>query len=191
MSDWPAINTALTAGEVVILPTETVYGLATRANSGPAISKLYAIKGRDFDKPLAVCVRDAVQGETLAVFNDTARHLAEQYWPGPLTLVLDAQKTINLDPRALGEIDGRKTIALRCPDVSWRKHLTAPLALTSANRSGEADSVTFADAMASVGTDIGAALAHHEDLSGVPTTILRVTETGLAILRQGAVEVSV
>jgi len=112
MSHWSEIKTALDAGEVVILPTETVYGLAARADMADAVSKIYDIKGRDFDKPLAVCV------------------------PGSLTLVLNVKDGTALDPRVTSNSSGVATIALRCPDADWRADISDPLALTSANRSG-------------------------------------------------------
>jgi len=136
MSHWSEIKTALDAGEVVILPTETVYGLAARADMADAVSKIYDIKGRDFDKPLAVCVKDIEQAKTLAHFDVLSQQLAERYWPGSLTLVLNLKDGTALDPRVTSNSRGVATIALRCPDADWRTDISEPLALTSANRSG-------------------------------------------------------
>lgn len=188
MKDWPNILTALEASGVVLLPTETVYGLAARIDRPDAISKIYAIKGRDFDKPLAVCVRDIEQAKTLAHFDCASEQLAGRYWPGSLTLVLNAQA--DLDPRVTGEANGTRTVALRCPDVDWRNAMDVPLALTSANRSGAPDCVSYAEAMDELGDEIAASLSTDEKLSGAPSTILRAVGGKLSVLRQGALEVT-
>jgi len=82
------ITKTLDYGGVCVLPTETVYGIASRADDSAAIDRIYAIKGRDFDKPLAVCVADLAAAKKLAQFNETALRLADEFWPGALTLVL-------------------------------------------------------------------------------------------------------
>lgn len=189
-SQWDAIHAALGSDDVVILPTETVYGLAAHANSVEGVAKIYAIKGRDFDKPLAVCVKNIKQAENLARFDDMARDLVEKHWPGSLTLVLDAADDIEIDPRALGAVDGIKTIALRCPDADWVEYLDEPIALTSANRSGEPDSVGYSQALASVGEHVAAGMAATGSLSGAPSTIVRVADGKLTVLRQGELDIS-
>jgi len=188
MSDWAKIETALEAGGVVLLPTETVYGLAARADRPDAISKIYAIKGREFDKPLAVCVRDIEQAKTLVRFDTTSEQLAQTYWPGSLTLVLDAQA--EFDTRVTGQANGSATLALRCPDVEWRKSIVTPLALTSANRSGAPDCISYDAAMDELGDEIAASLSSTAKLSGAPSTIIRAENGQLTVLRQGALEVS-
>ena len=188
MSDWTDIKHALKAGDVVLLPTETVYGLAAEADNESAISKIYAIKGREFSKPLAVCVRDMAQGKTLAHFDETSEHLAQRYWPGSLTLVLDT--SAKLDSRVTSESNGTRTIALRCPDVHWREAMDKPLALTSANRSGQPDCVTYEDAMRELEDEIAASLPAKAPLSGSPSTIIRVSDGQLTLLRQGELQVT-
>jgi len=190
MTNWPRIQAALEADDVVILPTETVYGLAARADSEVAVSKIYDIKGRDFDKPLAVCVKDVGQAERLAYFNDTAHNLAKRHWPGSLTLVLDASEGAKLDPRVMQQTDQGPTIALRCPEADWVEHLEFPIALTSANKSGEADCTTFDEAMTQLGDQVAAGLGTDAPLSGSPSTIIRVSGDTMTILRQGALVVT-
>jgi len=187
---WLNIQTTLDAGGVALLPTETVYGLAARADMAEAISKVYAIKGRNFDKPLAVCVRDINQAETLAYFDDTSARLAASYWPGPLTLVLDLREGAVLDPRVTGDINGTRTIALRCPDAQWRQAIGAPLGLTSANRSGQPDCIEYSAAMTELGHEVTASLPAQAPLSGQPSSIIRVEKGQLTLLRQGALEIS-
>lgn len=189
MSDWSDIDIALKSGDVVILPTETVYGLAACADNASAVSKIYDIKGRDFDKPLAVCVKNIAQAQTLAQFDTQAQHLADRYWPGSLTLVLNLKESANLDPRVTSEVDGIRTIALRCPDAEWRTHIETPLALTSANRSGQVDCVNHADAMAELGEEVAASLATERPLSGAPSTVLRIANGKLKVFRQGELKV--
>lgn len=190
-SEWDVVCEALNADDVVILPTETVYGLAARASSNLAVEKIYAIKGRDFNKPLAVCVKDIAQAEQLVSFDPMARDLAEKYWPGSLTLVLDAADNIQIDPRALGNVEGVKTIALRCPDADWVEYLEYPLALTSANRSGEPDSVRYNQALAALDGNISTGMAATRPLSGAPSTIVRVSDGKMTLLRQGELDISI
>lgn len=189
MSDWANIKKALDAGEVVILPTETVYGLAARAENPSAVSKIYDIKGRDFDKPLAVCVKNIAQAKTLAHFDTLSQRLVERYWPGSLTLVLNLKDDAELDPRVTSHMQGIRTIALRCPDAAWRASIDTPLALTSANRSGEPDCVSHDDAMETLGDEFAASLSTEAPLSGAPSTVLRVENGKLTVFRQGDLKV--
>jgi len=185
---WLNIKSALAAGDVVLLPTETVYGLAARIDISHAISKIYTIKGRNFDKPLAVCVRDIEQAKALVYFDEISERLAERYWPGSLTLVVEARSEI--DPRLTTEFQGTRTIALRCPDVDWRNSMDSPMALTSANRSGAPDCVSHDEAMRELGDEITASLTSEKKLSGAPSTIIRAEHGILTVLRQGALEVT-
>ena len=89
--DTAAISEAaqlIAAGQCVAVPTETVYGLAADATNGAAVAGIYAAKGRPSFNPLIVHVPDLAAAEGIAQFNDVARDLGKQYWPGPLTLVL-------------------------------------------------------------------------------------------------------
>jgi len=191
MSEWSDIQAALDKDEVVLLPTETVYGLAAKADNPKAIAKIYAIKGRDFDKPLAVCVKDIKQASALAQFDTQAHAIAEQFWPGSLTLVLKARTDIKLDRRVTDVTSGVRTIALRCPKASWAKNLKTPIALTSANRSGQPDCTDYSAAMKEFGRDIAASIPATTPLSGAPSTILRIDAGKLTVLRQGELKVSV
>ncbi len=168
----------INSGGVCVLPTETVYGIACRADNAEAVERIYAIKGRGFDKPLAVCVSDLKMAESLAKFDPLASHLATEFWPGALTLVLPA-KDKTLDARCYqGE-----TIALRCPDIEWSKSLTAPLALTSANKSGEPAATT-----AETGLEVDAVLDTGPSREKIPSTILLVQNGKIRCLREGALK---
>ena len=187
-SDINALNRALAHGDVVLLPTETVYGLAADAQNNAAVEALYRLKGRDFDKPIAICVRSAVLAKHLVKWSPTAQDLVELFWPGPLSLVLPAQDNLNLDPRLFGRFaDGTPSLSLRLPETGWTAHIaTDYLALTSANRSGEADSTTHADAHTIFGPHIGASYDGGDSRIGTPSTILALEETGVRLLRAGA-----
>ena len=170
------IKTRINFGHVCILPTETVYGIACRADHPKSVDRIYEIKGRGFDKPLAVCVSDLKMAKVLAEFDVLASQLAAEFWPGALTLVLPA-KDKTLDARCYqGE-----TIALRCPDIEWSKSLKAPLALTSANKSGEPDATT-----AETGLDVDAVLDSGPSREKIPSTILLVQNGKIKCLREGA-----
>ncbi|MDB2438256.1 L-threonylcarbamoyladenylate synthase [Hellea sp.] len=172
------ITAVLKGGGVCVLPTETVYGIACRADHPKAIDRIYAIKGRGFDKPLAVCVRDIEAAKKLAEFDDMALKLAKEFWPGPLTLVLPV-KNKTLDKRCYQG----GTIALRCPDIEWREHFKQPLALTSANKSGEPAATT-----AETGLEVDAVLNTGPSREKIPSTILAVKDGKVTCLREGALK---
>ena len=188
MTLYDPINFALDQNGVVLLPTETVFGLACRATDPIAINKIYAIKGRGFDKPLAVCISNLEQAETFAVFNKTARQIAKQYWPGSVTIILKAKSNTGLDPRCLSGVKGSDSVALRCPAIEWRDHLKTPLALTSANHSGEPDCIDHGSALALFEPEVDAHLETETVLSGQPSTIISIDEIGCHVIRQGTVK---
>ncbi|WP_051279315.1 L-threonylcarbamoyladenylate synthase [Hellea balneolensis] len=176
MTSLSKIITVISECGVCVLPTETVYGVACLADNSRAIDRVYAIKGRDFDKPLAVCVRDIKTAKTLAKFDKTALQLANEFWPGPLTLVLPVENK-KLDSRCYQG----NTIALRCPDIAWREHFKQPLALTSANKSGEPAATT-----AQSDLDVDAVLDTGPSREKIPSTILMVQDGAIKCLREGA-----
>lgn len=178
MASLSNISQIIESGGVCTLPTETVYGLACRADRSDAVERIYAIKGRNFDKPLAVCVRDLEVAKRLAQFDEFALKLADEFWPGALTLVLPFQNK-TLDPRCYqGE-----TIALRCPDIEWRESFYYPLALTSANKSGEPAATT-----AETGLEVDAVLDTGPSREKIPSTILLVQDGKIQCLREGALK---
>ena len=186
MSTLREIESAVSDGDCVLLPTETVWGLAACVSSELGLLRIYDLKGRESDKPLAVCVGDVARAEELAVLSDRARALAAAHWPGALTLVLPLRQPTSLPGGAT--LDG--TVALRCPDVGWREALLyAPLLLTSANRSGEPPALTREDAMAAFpGVP---ALEGFDTSTSEPSTIARVVGGRVEVLRPGPVAVEV
>ncbi len=122
---------ALRAGGVVLIPTDTVYGLA--ALSAAAVEDLFVLKGRPVDRSVAVLVADRPAAESLATsVPEALADLMDRHWPGPLTVVLPRPQASG--PRLGGDAE---TVGVRCPDHSWLRRLLAevgPLAVTSANR---------------------------------------------------------
>ena len=186
-SNINAVNRALGHGDVVLLPTETVYGLAADAQHNAAVDALYRLKGRNFNKPIAICVRSAAHAKDLVKWSPTAQALSDLFWPGPLSLVLPAQDNLNLDPRLFGRFsNGAPSLSLRLPETDWKSHITTNyLALTSANRSGEPDSTTHAEAYNIFGAHISASYDGVDSSIGTPSTILALEETGVRLLRAG------
>lgn len=189
MTTLARIKSVLEAGGIALLPTETVWGVAGYAHETAAVDAIYAAKGRTFDKPLAVCVRDLEQAEKLGEFGPIARTLAHTYWPGPLTLIVPARSTTTLDPRCFGQASERRTLAFRCANAHWRESLCElPLALTSANLSGGEDTTTRIQACAAL-PDIPA-LDSDQSTKGLPSTIIAVIGDQMSILRQGRLVVT-
>lgn len=192
-ADAQAIATAaelLHKGGLVAVPTETVYGLAARADSDAAVAAIYCAKGRPEFNPLIVHVADLAAAEHLAHFNARARLLAAQFWPGPLTLVLPRRG----DARLANAVSaGLPTIALRVPDHPVMQALLRacglPLAAPSANRSGAVSPTAAAHVVRSLGQRIGFVLDGGETQRGIESTIVVVRDEGAwSILRPGPIE---
>src|SRR5690242_3231084 len=128
---------ALARGDIVAFPTETVYGLGANALDGSAVAKIFAAKERPRFNPLIVHVPGLAEAETYAVVNAAARKLAEAFWPGPLSLVLEKRAGSRIADLVTAGLD---TIALRSPAHPVARALLAeaklPIAAPSANRSG-------------------------------------------------------
>lgn len=181
-----AVIQALTRGDLAILPTETVYGLAARADDPTAIEKIYATKGRGFDKPLALCVTGMEQAKHFGEFSPLAETLAQTFWPGPLSIIVPAKPDFPLDRRLMSVSPaGHNTISFRCPQAEWLSHLPFPIVLTSANRSGDADSLTLASAQDALGSDI-TALGADAPVGGQASTIIAIEGQCATLLRHGS-----
>ena len=177
----------LKSGGLVAVPTETVYGLAARADSAEAVAKIYAAKGRPEFNPLIVHVAGLEQAARYADLAPAARALAAAHWPGPLTLVLPRRADA---PLAEAVSAGLPTIALRAPAHRVMRELLAavdfPLAAPSANRSGFISPTTAAHVLASLDGRIDLVLDGGACLAGVESTIVAVRADGsLEELRPG------
>ena len=189
----PAIARAaqvIDAGGTVAVPTETVYGLAARADSDAAVAAIYRAKGRPTFNPLIVHVPDLASAERLAHFDDRARSLAARFWPGPLTMVLPRRADAGL---ASAVSAGLPTVALRCPDHPVMQALLIecglPLAAPSANRSGGVSPTSAAHVAASLGDRVGLVLDGGETRRGIESTIVAVRNgTRWSVLRPGPID---
>ncbi len=179
----------LAAGGLVAVPTETVYGLAARADSDAAVAAIYRAKGRPDFNPLIVHVPDLAAAEALAHFDDRARRLAGAFWPGALTLVLPRRADARL---AAAVTAGLPTVALRCPAHRVMKDLLGAagfaLAAPSANQSGAVSPTSAAHVAASLGARVDAIIDGGECLTGIESTILALRADGnWEILRPGPI----
>jgi tRNA threonylcarbamoyl adenosine modification protein (Sua5/YciO/YrdC/YwlC family) len=178
---------AIRRNELVVLPTDTVYGLAADAFTPMAVDGLLSAKGRGRDMPVPVLVASREMAEALvASLSDAGRRLADAFWPGPLTLVTLHSAGLVWD---LG--DARGTVALRMPDHPVARALiseTGPLAVSSANRSGEAPATTALEASEQLGDDVSVYLDAGPCDRAVPSTIVDLTSDVPRILRLGALD---
>ncbi|CAN5566591.1 L-threonylcarbamoyladenylate synthase [soil metagenome] len=175
------------AGDIVAVPTETVYGLAADAPDSLAVARIYAAKGRPSFNPLIVHVLDLAAAETLAEFDDLARELAARYWPGPLTLVLPLKHGAPIAPSVTA---GLPTIALRVPaHRAMRALLSAtgkPLAAPSANASNAISPTRAEHILASLSGRVPLVIDDGATDAGLESTIVR-TGAEPAILRPGPI----
>jgi tRNA threonylcarbamoyl adenosine modification protein (Sua5/YciO/YrdC/YwlC family) len=179
------VAAALRAGGVVLVPTDTVYGLAVATAVPGAVAQLFAIKGREREVPIAVLVADAAQawGLAAAPVPEPAQQLAARWWPGPLTLIVGRAPGWDVDIGGSGE-----TVGLRCPDHDGIRELcrqVGPLATTSANRHGEPTPPTAAEAAFRVGHS--GLVVDGGRLAGAPSTVVDCTVSPVRVLREGAV----
>jgi L-threonylcarbamoyladenylate synthase len=178
----------LREGGLVALPTETVYGLAARADSAEAIAAIYRTKGRPDFNPLIVHVASLEDAARLAVFDKRARQLAERFWPGPLTLVLPVREGA---PVTAAVTAGLPTIALRMPAhpvmQAVLKQVALPLAAPSANRSGGVSPTAASHVRESFGTDAPMILDGGTCERGLESTIIALRGSGWQLLRPGPI----
>ena len=177
--------TALRRGDLVVLPTDTVYGVAADAFSPPAVGRLLAAKGRGRDMPVPVLVGAWRGLDGLAdQVTPTMRTLVEQFWPGPLTLIVPAAPSLAWD---LGETRG--TVAVRMPLHPVALAVlaeTGPLAVSSANRTGEPPPSTAAEAEVQLGTAVAVYLEAGDTGDAVASTIVDLTGARPTVRRTGA-----
>lgn len=179
---------ALSAGRLVILPTETVYGLAADAADPAAVARLYAAKGRPRFNPLIAHVKGLADAEALAHLDERAKALASAFWPGPLTLVAPVRADCPVCDLARAGLD---TLAVRAPGHPIAQAVltafTRPIVAPSANRSGRPSPTTLADAMAETGEAAVLSLDGGPSAIGLESTVVSLLEGPPRLLRPGAV----
>lgn len=180
-----AATDAVRDGKLIVLPTDTVYGIGADAFTPDAVNALLDAKGRGRDVPPPVLVGDHAVLLALATdVPDYVEQLAEEFWPGPLTIILTAQPSLTWD---LGETRG--TVALRMPDDEIALALlrrTGPLAVSSANRSGKPAALTVLDAATQLGDSVEEYLDGGAAKIGTSSTILDATVEPAEIVREGS-----
>ncbi|MBA3252299.1 MAG: threonylcarbamoyl-AMP synthase [Geodermatophilaceae bacterium] len=180
---------AIAAGRLVVLPTDTVYGLGADAFAPEAVQRVLQAKGRGREMPVPVLVGSwaGIDG-LMTVVPDPVRRLVRAFWPGGLTLVVEHASTLAWD---LG--DARGTVAVRMPLHPVALELlerTGPLAVSSANVSGQPPATTAEQAQEQLGEAVAVYLAAAPTESTVPSTIVDATATTPRLLRAGAVSLS-
>jgi tRNA threonylcarbamoyl adenosine modification protein (Sua5/YciO/YrdC/YwlC family) len=183
-----AAATAVLSGELVVLPTDTVYGIGADAFSPAAVAHLLATKGRGREAPPPVLVGSVRAASALV--EDLGPHgqqLIDEFWPGGLTLVCRASRTLSWD---LG--DTRGTVAIRMPEDPVTLELlreTGPMAVSSANLTGQPAATTAQQARDQLGDAVAVYLDGGPSAGGTASTIVDLTDTAPRMLRQGAISI--
>ena len=178
-------NMILKSGGIISFPTDTVYGVAARFDDPVGIKRLFEVKGRDFNKAIAVLIGEKAQLSLVtAFFSDMGKKLAEVFWPGALTLVVLKNPTL---PDVLSS---QATVGVRMPNNPFTLALlqmTGPLATTSANLSGHENPLTAQDVFTQLGGKIELILDGGSTPGSIPSTVVDCTGHHPVILRDGAI----
>ena len=178
----------LQAGELIALPTDTVYGVAAIASQPSAVARLYVAKGRPPERSIPILLADPRDLDAVAAeVSDLVRRLVAHFWPGGLTLIVPKGSAVP------PEVSSTSTVAVRLPDLPLTQQIIAavgaPVAATSANRSGQPDALTAGEVMAQLQGRIAAVVDGGPSPGGVPSTILDCTTEFPRVLRVGAISV--
>jgi tRNA threonylcarbamoyl adenosine modification protein (Sua5/YciO/YrdC/YwlC family) len=174
---------AIRAGEVVVIPTDTVYGLAGDPSNPEAVERIYAIKGRPPQLELSLLAADISQLDGLVEMDGVARSLAAAFWPGPLSLVCP------VGPRRLGIPRSGTTLMVRVPGHALLRSLlveTGPVASTSANRHGMPPAATAGAAESDLGGDVAGAIDGGPS-TAMASTIIDLSSRPPRVLREGPI----
>ena len=176
---------ALRAGELVVIPTDTVYGIAARPWEPKALRRIYDVKGRDSSKAIPLLVGLSTQlAQVTSDVPPCASALIKAYWPGPLTVILP--KAASLPP----EISPFPTVGVRMPAEGFALKLlraAGPLAVTSANLSGNPPALTAAEAAKQIGDAVALIVDGGRATGGIASTVIDCTVTPPRILRPGPI----
>ena len=187
MEETGAAAGMLRKGGLVAVPTETVYGVAASAEDGVAVRMIYDLKNRDYEKPVSVLVTGMEMAEKYCQnIPDAAYRLAEKYWPGPLTMILEDRELVPAMVTA-----GTGTLGVRCPDhpltLAVIEQAGVPLAAPSANPSGEEPARTAQQVLDYFDGKIEGVVDGGPCAVGVASTVLDLTEEEPKILREGGI----
>ena len=177
---------AVLAGALIVFPTDTVYGLACRPDEPEVTDRVFEVKRRPKGLTLPVLVPSTAAAREIAVFDDRAQRLASELWPGALTIVLPRSRVSG--PWALGGDD--RSIGVRVPrqPLALAVLLEAgPLAVTSANRSGEPPARSCDTLHASFGDRVAVYLCQDDPLEGEPSTVIDLAHGDARLVRVGSI----
>jgi L-threonylcarbamoyladenylate synthase len=178
--------TILRAGGVIVIPTDTVYGLAANAFNGEACKRIYSLKGRVFHKPLIIMPQSVAALQTIAVVPKKAEAVIDKFWPGPLTLILS---TTDLGKIMIG---GRSDIGVRMPACALLEQLLSfcdfPLATTSANPSRKPSAKTAKAAVEYFADKVDLVLDGGTCAHGKASTVVDMTHFPGTVVREGALD---
>lgn len=172
-------------GGTVVFPTDTVYGLAALPFNEGFVERLYVVKGRNSTRAIAVLIGEVSELEKVSISpSKSAKQLAEQFWPGPLTLVVPRHPNL---PKVLAPLP---TVGVRVPDHPVALSLlgiTGPLAVTSANLSSRENTNTAQEAFEQLRGRVDLIIDGGRSPGGVPSTVVDCTTPDLTILRPGPI----
>jgi L-threonylcarbamoyladenylate synthase len=175
----------LQRGGLVAFPTDTVYGVGALAFDGKAVESIYTAKDRPIEKAIPILIADAADMEKVGMdIPDVAYQLASRFWPGPLTCIVPKQPTL---PES---VSATETVGVRVPDHEVARALlraAGPMAVTSANISGQPSPSTAQEVFAQLGGRIDLIIDGGTTPGGVPSTLVDCTEKDLKILREGPI----
>ena len=180
---------AALAGWLIVLPTDTVYGIGTRPDTSHATDRIFEAKGRLRDVDLPVLVPSVESAATVGELGERARALAERHWPGPLTIVV--RRTDGSRDWQLGGTG--ESVGLRMPRHPLALEVlerTGPLAVTSANRSGEPTPASCEEVRDIFGDLVEVYVCAEGPLDGAPSTVVDLTTDEPRILREGSIPLS-
>ncbi|MDO5728118.1 MAG: L-threonylcarbamoyladenylate synthase [Actinomycetaceae bacterium] len=181
------ISRALALGRAIVIPTDTIYGIGADPYSTRAVNDLLALKGRGRHMPPPVLVSSMEEAETVSThLTEAARALMRHFWPGALTLIVRANPRINFD---LGDI--KDTLAIRMPDHAVALSVlreTGPLAVTSANLTGQPPATSYQEAKAYFGQSVAYYIDSGPTPGPVPSTIVDTVDVP-RVVRRGAISV--
>ncbi len=177
----------LKKGGLVAFPTDTVYGVGALVFDGQAVESLYAAKDRPNEKAIPVLIADAEDMEKVGMdIPDITRRIAARFWPGPLTCIIPKQPTL---PQA---VSATSTVGVRVPDHPVARALlraAGPMAVTSANISGQPSPSTAEEVSSQLGGRIGLIIDGGKTPGGIPSTLVDCTNNEIRILREGPISI--
>ncbi|MCK4455770.1 MAG: threonylcarbamoyl-AMP synthase [Thermoplasmata archaeon] len=183
--DFELVQLALEEGELVVFPTETLYGLGGDPENGKAVERIYDIKGRPRSDPLPVAVSSLEEMEKIAEVGELARTLVDEFLPGPLTLVLKKRRATSFRLISKGD-----TIGIRIPFQPLVVELAeefGPITATSANLHGGENPTSVEGAIDQLGTKVDYYIDGGRVPLGVPSTVVDLSQNEIRILRVGAI----